>query len=90
MHFTLTPQSPVFSRFKDAKGSAALYEKRKARTIRSPCIFLHYVLERRRAHGGEWPPQSPSLGLLASQKWGQTWAGEHIRLDRRGCGEAGP
>ena len=59
MHFTLTPQSPVFLCFKDAKGSAAFSEKRKARTIRSSYIFLFYILERRRAHRGERLQQSP-------------------------------
>lgn len=37
--FKLTPQSTIFSSFKDAKGNATFYRKRKARIIHLSNIF---------------------------------------------------
>lgn len=57
--FKLTQQSPVFSSFKDAKGNATFYKKRKARIIHSSDIFIHCILQWQRVYRGERLQQSP-------------------------------
>lgn len=57
--FKLTPQSTIFSSFKDAKGNATFYRKRKARIIHLSNIFIHCILQWRRVYRGERLQQSP-------------------------------